>query len=72
MPRAGGAIQLANLPRSIDRTHQALHEGLVLVRRQPLAMPRVPLGLADDAAVGRHPRLGEGPDGPVEAAVGQP
>ena len=34
-------------------------------------MPRVPFRLADDAAVGRHPDLREGPDGPAEGAVGQ-
>src|SRR3990172_6900150 len=54
-----------------DGAHEVLHEGLVVLGGQPLVLPGVPLGLADDPAVGRHPDLGEAPDRAPEAAVGQ-
>src|SRR5882724_5815415 len=53
------------------RLHQAAHVGLVLLGRQPVAMPRIPFRLADDAAVGRHPHLREGSDGAAEGAMRQ-
>src|SRR5262245_18412922 len=53
------------------RLHEALHEGLVLLGGQPLAVSRIPLRLADHAAIRRHLRLGECADGPMAAAVRQ-
>src|SRR5262245_42030051 len=47
------------LPRLHHRLHEARHEGVVVGRRQPLAMPGVPFRLAHDAAIGRHAQLAE-------------
>src|SRR5215467_2385463 len=53
------------------RLHQAPDVRLVRLGRQPLVLARVPLGLAEHAAVGRHLHLGAEPDRPVEAAMRQ-
>src|SRR5215470_7085221 len=53
------------------RLHQARDVRLVRLGRQPLVLARVPLGLAEHAAVGRHLHLGEEPDRPVESPVRQ-
>src|SRR3954470_9818539 len=51
--------------------HERRHVGLVVRRGQPVMLARVPLGLADDTAVGRHAQLAEVADGAVEAPVRQ-
>src|SRR5215471_20582829 len=49
---AGGRSDPAReFPRLGHRVHEALHEGLVLLGGQPLAVSRIPLRLADHAAV---------------------
>jgi len=57
--------------RCRHRLHQALHERLIVLARQPLGVARVPLRLADHAPVRRHPDIGEAADGAVEGAMGQ-
>src|SRR5215470_13451967 len=58
MPRAGGAIQLANFPRSMTGTMR-------------LCTKDLSFSVGSHPAVGRHPRLREQSDPPMEAAVGQ-
>src|SRR5437899_7805004 len=55
-----------------DRLHQALEVRLVGLGRQPLGPLRIPLGLAENATVGRDLDLAEVADGAVEGPVGQP
>ena len=52
------------------RLHEALDVGLIRLGREPFVLARIPLGLAEHAAVGRHLDLREEPDGPVEPRWG--
>src|SRR5882724_4833565 len=54
-----------------DGLHQAAHEGLILGGGEPVVVARVPLRLAQHAAVGRHLDVGEAADGAAEGTVRQ-
>src|SRR5690242_801516 len=51
--------------------HETLYEGAVALARQPVADMRLPLGAADDPALGRHGHAGPGADRAPEAGAGQ-
>src|SRR3989338_8969612 len=60
---------VGELPALRHRLHQAPDVGRVRLGGQPVVLLRVPLSLAQHAAVGRYADLGEGADGPVESPV---
>src|SRR5215467_10773295 len=53
-PPGGRSDPARECPGLGHGVHEALHEGLVLLGGQPLAVSRIPLRLADHAAVRRH------------------
>src|SRR4029453_10879353 len=63
---AGGASGLGG------ELHQTAHEGLVLGGGEPVVMARVPLRLAQHAAVRSDLDVGEAADGAMEGGSGQP
>src|SRR5713226_3409946 len=69
---AGGRGDPAGEPARLGhRLHEALDVFLVVLGGQPVAVARIPLGLADDAPVRRDAELREAADGPMESPVGQ-
>src|SRR5712692_2337776 len=69
---AGGRGDPAGEPARLGhRLHEALDVFLVVLGGQPVAVARIPLGLADDAPVRRDAEFREAADGPMESPMRQ-
>ncbi len=71
MPLSGRRDPVGELARLGDAAHERMHEGAVLLGRQPFAVPVGPFGLRDHLALGVDVQPGEQADLPVEALVRQ-
>src|SRR5712692_7500569 len=70
-PAGGRGDPAGELARLDHRLHETLDVFLVVLGGQPVAVTRVPLGLADDAPIRRHAHLPEAADGPMESPMRQ-
>src|SRR2546422_3872744 len=70
-PAGGRGDPAGDLARLDDRLHGALDAFLGVLGREPVAVARGPVRLADDAPVRSDADLGEAADGPVESPVRQ-